>query len=71
MNILVFCCGLIMLVVTSVLMIGRIKTHKAIDYEGHFIALVDNPLTFVMYTVFNFIFLLFISILMIVLSIVG
>jgi len=60
-----------MLLVTSILMVGRIRTHRAIDYEGHFIALMDNPVYFVIFTMFNFIFLLFLSISMIVLSVIG
>jgi len=71
MNLLTLYCGLMMLVVTSFLMVGRIRTRKAINYEGHFVALMDNPITFVIYTIFNFIFLLFISVVLIVLSIVG
>ena len=71
MNLLTLYCGLMMLLVTSILMVGRIKSRKAIDYEGHFVALMDNPIIFVVWTIFNFSFLIFISVALIALSIVG
>jgi hypothetical protein len=65
-----FYCGLMMLLITCILMVQRIRTGKALDHEGHFVAAMDNPVYFVIFTVLNFIFLLFISAVMIVLSIV-
>jgi len=71
MNLLTFYCGVVMLLITSVLMVGRIKTGKALDVEGHFVAAMDNPIYFVIFTVLNFIFLLTISVMMIFLSVVA
>jgi hypothetical protein len=71
MNLLTFYCGVLMLLITSILLIGRIRTGKAIDGEGHFVSAMDNPIYFFILTVFNFIFLLAISTVMIFLSMIG
>ena len=57
-----------MLLITGILIVGRIRTGKALDYEGHFVAVMDSPFYFVIFTVFNFIFLLAISVAMIFIS---
>lgn len=68
MNLLTFYCGVLMLLITGILMIGKIRTGKAMDYEGHFIAETDNPIYFFILTVFNFVFFLAISAVMIFIS---
>lgn len=60
-----------MLLITSILMVKRIRTGKALDVEGHFVAAMDNPFFFVIFTVLNFIFLLTISVLIIVFSVMS
>jgi len=56
-----------MFIITSVLMMARIRTGKALDAAGHAVALKENPLYFWLATIFNFTFLLSLSITMIVL----
>jgi len=68
MNNITLFCGIVMLVLTTILMITKIITGRALESRGHFVSLAEDPLFFWIFTVLNFIFLLMISIVMIFIS---
>jgi len=69
MNYLTLYCAIFMCVVTIILMVIRIKIGSALDAEGHAVSINDNPIYFWTFLIFNFTFLLSISLAMIVLAI--
>jgi hypothetical protein len=69
MNYITLICSVFMCVVTIALMVIRIRMGSSLDTEGRSVSIGDNPLYFWMFLLFNFTFLLSISIAMIVLAI--
>jgi hypothetical protein len=68
MNTLILFCGIMMLALTLFLMSIKIKTGMALESRGHFVSLAEDPLSFWIFTLLNFIFLLLISLTMIFVS---
>ena len=69
MNLTMFVCSILMCIVTIILMSIRISTHEALDPHGRTVDLSEDPLVFWLLTIFNFAFLISISLAMMVLAI--
>ena len=68
MNLLTFYCGLMMFLITAILIFIRVKTGNALNARGRPVSEDDDPIMFWVLIIFNFAFLLSISIAMIVLA---
>jgi len=64
-------CSLMMLIITGILMASRIRTGRALEGQGHFVSISEDPFAFWLFTVLNFLFLIVISVTMMFLSIIS